>query len=112
MSSRKNNNLTIHDRGSWLLIDNKMSINKEKYAPHTYGYKLSTIFENPERWDVVFQHSSGRIAILLKEIKLNDGTFPLLQLLTHENEIIFESITDLMFEWKIVSMIDRKYHEK
>ena len=98
--------------GSWIVIDDKLRIDKEKYEATSHGFRLSQIFDNPKRWDVVFQHSSGKIAILLEEIKLNDGTFPLLQLLTHDNEIIFEPVTDLMFEWKIVSMIDRKISEK
>ena len=102
----------MFEGGSWVIVDDKLTIDKEKYRSDSHGFRLAKIFDNPKRWDVVFQHKSGRIAILLDEVKLNDGTFPLLQLMTNENEIVFEPVTDLMFEWKIISMIDRKFNEK
>ena len=102
----------MFEGGSWVIIGDKLQIDKEKYQSNSHGFRLSQIFENPKRYDVVFQHKSGRIAILLDEVKLNDGTFPLLQLMTHENEVIYEPVTDLMFEWEIISMIDRGFYEK
>tara|TARA_B100001250_G_C19304683_1_gene573500 strand:+ start:183 stop:494 length:312 start_codon:yes stop_codon:yes gene_type:complete len=99
---------SVKSVGSWHLSGKKLIIDKEKYKPESHGFKLATILEHPDQWDVAFIHESGRSALLIGVETSPQGTFDITHLLTNEGEVIFETSIDLMREWKILSMLKKE----
>ena len=96
----------------WVLINDNLELDGVNLSKNSYGSTISQIFKKPGDFSVVFRHDSGLIAIMLSNSVEKVGSFGYLELLCSDGGVVFASITEIMFEWDVISMLYRKSVEK
>lgn len=93
-------------------MQGKLFVDIKKYQDGSHGFKLGKLLEEPNNFNVMFQHCSGFFATLIEINHDSKGFYSNFILLSDKNNKIIQTTLEMMFEWKFIAMIEVKNGDK